>query len=170
MKKLIDYSNSTRLGSMIEWLCSCLCRTDSYCIEIVTKKFNTFNPITITCDLVTVDESRFMNLHPKVGEVVGERTVYAYAVPSNKRETFREAMLKNAVDSVIHYSGIWVYQGIKHHRSRQFRQGIDPDMKIALEAKSLEHALQYQENIGRMQRLIIRSFSFNFSDGNHVIV
>lgn len=169
MKKLIDYSNSTRLGSMIEWLCSCLCRTDSYCIEIATKKLDDFTPITITCDLVTVEESKFTNLHPKVGEVVGERTVYAYAIPPDKHVAFRDAM-KKAVNSVIDYSGIWVYHGIKYHRSRQFRQGIEPDMNIAIDAKSLENALQYQENIGRMQRLVIRSFSFNFSDGIHVIV
>lgn len=169
MKKLIDYSNSTRLGSMIELLCSCLCRTDSYHIEIATKKINDFNPITITCDLVTVDESRCMNLHPKVGEVIGEQIVYAYAVPSYRLDDFRDAM-KTAVNSVIDYSGIWVYHGIKYHRSRQFRQGIEPDMNIAIDAKSLENALQYQENIGRLQRLVIRSFSFNFSDGVHVIV
>lgn len=169
MNKLIDYSSSSRLGRMIEWLCSCLYRDDSYCIEIATKKLDDFNPITITCDLVTVEESKFMNLHPKVGEVVGARTVYAYAIPLDKHVAFRDAMNK-AVNSVIQYSGRWVYHGVKYHRSRQFRQGIEPDMNIALDAKSLENALQYQENIGRMQRLIIRSFSFNFSDGNHVIV
>ena len=150
---IIDYSTSKR-------------QETNYSIIISTTRLDRFNPIIINCEVYNVEYSRAVSIRSIIGDAIEPRKLYAYSISDSEIDTFLDELPDT---NFLQFDSEWYYVARGNFRSHQIHRWVNEE-SIILGVERLEEALQFHESIRRMQRLVIQSFSFKFSDGYHDFV